>query len=45
MLFNMIVLPYIDQNRRHAKGLCDLIEYADDGIWDRKLLDYFTSKN
>jgi hypothetical protein len=25
MLFNMIVLPYIDQNRRHAKGLCELI--------------------
>jgi hypothetical protein len=41
MLFNLIVLPYIDQNRGHAKIVCKLIEDADEGIWDRKLIDYF----
>jgi hypothetical protein len=40
MLFNTIVLPYIDQNREHAVGLCTLIEK--DNIWDRELIDYFS---
>jgi hypothetical protein len=41
MLFNMIVLPYIDQNREHAVDFCALIEKDD--IWDRELIDYFRS--
>jgi hypothetical protein len=45
MLFNMIILPYIDQNRHHAKYLCSLIEKKDKGLWDRKLIDYFTGNN